>query len=400
MPPTFLSDYGFYNSGNESPPVFHLWSALVALAVVSGRRTHFLLGQEEGYEQLRICPDLYVCFVAPQGVRKSFAKDVARDLVAGEFPDFPMSYNVETREGIWKYLASEESIRVFTNEKGELVEYHPMFLGINELKNFLSVNPYGMVDFLIDIFGRTEFKNRTKHEGIDIIPNPNINILACATTEYTIGQLKDGLLGGLARRMLFVSVNEYVRNPRPAIPSGGREAWNRVRSHLHKVNATVGTFRWRSEEDQLFYDRWYVGLKSPPDPLMSGFYNSKHIQVLKVAMLMALAEYDIKLLLTRELLEQAISMVDLIEPGMIALFASSGRNELIGPMNRIIEAVEGHGGVLPERLLRGVMDRDLNPQEQYSMIRHLETTKRIKMVNMGGDVGMVAMAWRLLKKEK
>lgn len=400
---SFLTDYYHYNSGNECPPQFHLWSALSVLAVTSGRRVHFTLGGADGYEQLIIYPDMYICLVGPQGLRKSIAKDIARDLISQEFPDYPLSYSVETREGIWNYLGSDDAMRFFTNEKGEPIEYRPMFLGINELKNFLSVNPYAMVDFLIDIYGRPEFKNRTKNKGIDIITNPNINILACATTEYTIGQLKDGLLAGLARRMVFVNVDKYERNPHPTIPPGGREAWSRVRGHLQRVANTVGPFQWRNAEDREFYDKWYLGMVFPSDKLMAGFYNSKHIQVLKVTMLLALAQYEIELTLTKERLSDAIEIVNNIEPGMEKLFASSGRNELVGPMNRILELLESVGGMYPEKRLQADMDKDLEPQQQYALLRHLDSTDRIRIREITDAKGvkrrfvMTAAKYRELK---
>ena len=47
----------------------------------------------------------------------------------------PLAAAVQSREKIIEYLASEDSTRLYIDETGTKVEYHPYILFINELKN-------------------------------------------------------------------------------------------------------------------------------------------------------------------------------------------------------------------------------------------------------------------------
>lgn len=348
------------------------------IAAISGRRVYYHQGGEDAYGQLCYYPNLYVCLVGPQGSRKSFAKDVVRDHLAEAFADLPMSASVDTREAITKFMGSPEAMRAYTNEDGLLVEYRPMFIVVNELVNFLSVNPAGMVNFLVDIFDRKYFDVRTKGQGEDRILNPCVNILACATTEYVADQLRSRILtGGLSRRMIFVNeTKENIRIADARVPPGGREAWERVKAHLQRIRSFVGPYTWESPDTAKLYKTWYEGMTLPGDTLMDGFYRSKHMQVLKLTMLNDLASYAPTLKLTRENLELAISYIDAIEPGMANLFLCSGRNELAAPQQRLLQLLERHGGMMPEKQLRR-QDKDLTPMELDMVLRHLKDTGQL-----------------------
>ena len=159
----FIADYLVYNQGNEVPRNFHIWSALATLSAVVNRKVYI----RQGYFTHR--PMLYVCLIGEQGDRKSTAKDIARDILVDVFPNMPIAGSVTTREKITQYLGSDEAARTYMDEKGELIDYRPYNMYINELKNFLSVNPSGMIDFLTDIYSRDYFKVETKHVGTDVI---------------------------------------------------------------------------------------------------------------------------------------------------------------------------------------------------------------------------------------
>lgn len=382
-----IRDYLEYHSGNECPRVYHLWACLSMIATISGKRCYYIQGGADGYEQLIYDTSLYVGLIGPQGSRKSFAKDAVRDLIMELFPDLPISEDVETREGIVKALSEDECLRVFTNENAEVVEYRPMYLVIDELVNFLSVNPGGMISFLVNIFGRNKYGHRTKNKGTHRIVNPNVNILACGTTEFIIDQLRSRILsGGLARRMVFVcDSGDYTRQGDPKVPLGGKQLYDRIKDHLRKIPSIVGPYTWESDQAFREYVAWYNGMRVPNDPLMAGFYRSYHVQILKLTMLHDLASYEPKRLLTIPHFELARATVECLEPGMESLFLSAGRNELAAPQQRLLELITRCGGMVTERqLLR--QDKDLSPEELRSVLRHLTDSGRLVKTN---DKGLI-----------
>lgn len=377
---SYLRDYLFYNEGNECPREYHVWSALTLLSAVVGPRIYFDDVSEDGYSQLRYYLNIYVTLVGVQGGRKSFAKDVARDLALEVCKTLPLSASVDTRENICKQMSSPEFERCYKNGSDELISYRPYFFVINELKNFISVDPARLIDFWVDIYDRVGkvYDVRTKNKGSDFIENPYIVILACATTEYIVDQLRERIMsGGLSRRMIFVNhYHETKRIAQPRVPPGGHAAWQRVKQHLERIQEFKGQMFW-SPDAQAAYNHWYNNLKFPSDPLLAGFYRSKHVQVIKVAMALAASEHEPKHEMTVDQFNFALELVTATEDGMVKLFASAGRNILAGPTQGVLDLLEAHGGLLPEKQLRALINRDLDPMASYNVLRHLKETEQV-----------------------
>lgn len=62
---------------------------------------------------------------------------------------------------------------------------------------------------------------------------------------------------------------------------------------------------------------------------------------------------------------------------MPRLFMSIGRNELAIPQQKIFDLLENNDGWLPKKKLMAEMDKDLTPDEQWKIIRHLKDTDRL-----------------------
>lgn len=339
------------------------------------------------FEYFEIYPNLYTCLVGKQGNRKSTAKDIARDVVAEVFPDLLMSASVMSREAICQLLGKDDAMRTFMDHTGALCEHRPFAMFINELKNFISIDPQRMVDFLTDIYDRKIFDVGTKNQGSDFIQNPCLNLLACETPEWITARMKDKVIsGGFSRRMIYIyETSERVRIPFPTIPPGGHEAWKRVKDTLVRLQTYSGPFTW-TEEAREWYDSWYRGLRGPSVPILNAFYESKHIQMLKVAMSLGLADTGERIL-TREGLELATATIDTIEPGIQELGLSVGRNELVGPTRSLLQLIKFNGGFIHEKRLQALMGTDMNPMEYKATLQHLLDTDQIgRLFKVDGQV--------------
>lgn len=371
-PNSFLADYLFYNSGNECQENYHIWSAIVAAAVQLQRRVWL------PFEYYDIHPNLYVVLVGKQGNRKSTAKDIMRDLVVDVNPNLPVSKSVMSREKICQFLGTDDARRVYQDHLGETIEYRPIFLCVNELKNFLSINPQGMVEFLTDIYDRKLFDVGTKNAGNDFIPNPCVNLLACETPEWIAERMKEKIIsGGFSRRVIYIyEFSERKRIPFPTIPNGGLEAWERVKNTLRRMQTYSGPMSWHPSARE-WYAKWYIALKAPATPVLGAFYESKHIQMLKVAMILELADRG-KLELTIPSLETASALVDVIEPGIAEIGLTVGRNELVIATRNMFHVIRANGGIIPEKRLQSLMFSDMSPMEFQSTLQHMITTEQLK----------------------
>lgn len=380
----FIQDWIFYNSGNMAPPEHHLWAGLSVLAMTTGRKVYTVHGETKDDSYFEIYTDMYICLVGRQGIKKGTAKDNAQKLFTSTFPDYPIGPSVQSREDIVTRM-SEEGPGVikpaFKNEFGVLVEWAPMAFFLNELKNFMSINPQGMIEFLTDIYDRKFFDARTLKHGLQAIVNPCINILACETPAWLVQNMKKNVItGGFSRRLTMVYVTRRI--PKITFPYKTpemQEAYVRCQDHLKKVDALRGQFQWDSQETKNFFEKWHKSLFTPNDEILEGFYEAKDILTIKLAMLVSVSDYERydKLLLTQQNLEEAIAILESIEPNLPKLTAAAGQNPLAIPTQRILHLLEINSGWMPMKLLKKEINKDVDPRAEFSVFRHLIETDQI-----------------------
>jgi len=380
----FLSDYVEYNSGDECPRNYHLCTGLTLIASAVARRVWI----KRGYFTHFVAP--YILLVGEQGDGKSSAKDRGKDLLFDALPDVPIAPSVTTREAICKYLGSTESIRTFKDPDDVLIEYHPYTLFINEFKNFISVNPSGMINFLTDVSDRKHFINETKGKGTDIIPNPFVVLLACETPEWIINYLRqDTITGGFMRRLIIdYEIDSTGIKPEPNPPANSAVLYAKLKSHLQKLPLQVGEFQWTPEARKFWFD-WYVKNKTEAkdinDIAMRGYRKTKHELLVKVSACISLSEYTPKLVLEKHHLISGLALLDLLEINRPKLSIASGRNELAAPQQAILDLLERNDGMMPEREVLRNSGKDLKPSDQYSVLAFLRTTGQIYYCRLQND---------------
>jgi hypothetical protein len=370
----FLEDYLIYNKDNEVPETYHLWSALGLMSATIGHQVWITQGQFVHRA------NLYICLIGKQGNRKTSAKDIAYDIFREVAPDMPVTAETTSREAITQDMAREENTKQY-RYGGDIIEYKPLAIFCTELKNFLSVNPAGMIEFLTTIYDRKFYDAKYKNKGTDLLVNPYVVFFACETPEWIVSRLKEAIIsGGFSRRTIYVYEMRYGRRISfPKLDDVSKEALVRVKQHLRDMQEMVGEFQWTPAAVE-FYDKWYQGVKTPTDPLLEGFYSSKHVQLMKISMLLALCNQPFKLEIDKVHLEYGLHMLDNIEKNLPRLSEAVGRNEQAIPAAKIIEFVAAAGGSIPEKKLQMMMFRDMPPQEFMSVIQHLEKTEQIRKV--------------------
>lgn len=381
---SYLSDYLFFNTGNECPENYHIMSALTLASAVISRKVYIDWGQS------RVYLNLYSCLVGRQGLRKSTAKDIARDILELHFPDIPQGADVSSSQGLATWLATEECTFSFIDEKGIAQEYHPGIFLINELKHFLGVNPQGMLEFLTDIYDKPFFKSKYKNAGSDVFPRPYLVMIACETPSWILSKLKIEMIsGGFARRLIPVYEQKRRTNiPRPFITQEMQVAKTRCVDKLKSARPMVGPMVW-DKEAETFYDKYYLDLQKdiPTDPLMEGFHSSQHTQILKIAALLTVIESQ-DLILRRDMLEISIELVERLKPGMEELYKGAGRNDLAQPTNTLIAYIESRGGIISEKEFRISAGRDMKPYEIEGVIANLQKTEQIVVLQQTNSIGV------------
>lgn len=394
----FIRDFLEYHSGTECHKNFLRWAAVSTLGTAAGLRYRLQVGGH------RIYPLMYIIFVGAQGVRKSYAKSMAKDLIEEAFPDYPVGADVTTRDDIMRYMASDVTERAFVDSEGCSNIYHPLALFINEFKHFLSYNPAMMISFIVDIYDYCDktFKGSTIKRGEEHIMHPFLSILACENTDWLVSKLKDGIItGGFSRR--FIVVYEDGRPdkavPIPYLPDGHEEIRKRMISHLQKMHTRARNYIW-TPLGLKAYTTWYeFNFKNmPEDPVIAGFKSTKDQQLLKLCILLDLAESEPTFTINEDLINTGLVWFDQIEPNMPKLYASAGRNQLALPQQRLLELIESRGGIMSEKEVMRLTGKDLSPQEQFIIIKHLTDTDMMIKKAFPYPKGGTVKTWLITSK--
>lgn len=363
----FLADWTLYNQGTEAPDEYFLWSGLATMASIVGRKVWLPWGRYVFY------PNLYVVLLGPPGNGKTSAMSEAKKLIRF-LNDIPYAAECQTKEALVKEWATYE--RTF-KWKDETKLFTPYSIFVTELSHFLGPNSGHMIDFLTTAYDQDYYDTKTKNKGNDIINGPCINLLGCTTPDWVTTYLRGDIIsGGFTRRAIFI--NEYEADKRIAFPQRTNTqtlAWGRLVNFANRLKLACGEFEW-SESGKRFATNWYENLKLPSDPTIRGFYRTKHLQVFKVAQLVALSTSQ-DLVITEEVLQITLAMFERMERNLPRVFQGMGRNELNSVSTKLLDILKMANGIMPEKQVSAVMWKEVNGQELFNIITQLEKTEQV-----------------------
>lgn len=344
----WIKAYLLYTAETESPEDFHIWVGLSTIAGTIRRRVYVDMGY------FLLYPNLYIVLTAPQGrCRKTTALRLGRELLE-QVPDARFSADSQSREKLAMDMQA-----AYIDGQSALTAYS------SELGSFFTTSGGDMAMFLTDIFDcPTVWSHKTKTGGSTKIKAPFLNLAAATTPDWMAEAISLRTVGlGFTGRVIFV----YHDTPRPAkpIPSPSpetKELSKYLVNDLTHIATLQGEFTF-TPESKKFYEAWYLARFADGgdiDPRVSGYYERKHIHVLKAAMLLSLGQKD-DLVLTIEDLRMALAVLAEAETRMVKAFSAVGKN----PLSQDIELI----GATVLRHPEGVTDAELMETYRYTVDR-------------------------------
>ena len=363
---SFLKHYRDYVQGTEAHPTYHTFSALVALATIVGRRVWIPMGHFD------VVPNLYVVLVGPSGNRKTSAMTPAKNLI--RTLGLPFSGESVTKEKLVLDVFAQERVIAGMPPDPKFDKYRtysPMTCMVTELSEFLGGGGIGMINFLVTIYDQDYYDIRTKNKGDTAIKGPYLCVLACTTPDWiTIYLRQDVISGGFSRRAIFVhETGKANRIAFPEITPAMAQAWHDLVDYSKRLLSIYGPFTWEPEA-KAFFENWYMTQRIPSDPMLAGYYESKHIQLLKIAMLIALSE-STDLVMRVKYLTFGLELLALAEVNMGKVFAGMGRNELYAVSQRAIDLLERAGGALKKKKFLALMFKEADSSESMQVLEYL-----------------------------
>ena len=326
----WLSAYAEYTSESESPEDFHLWNGLSTIASAVRRNVSL----DQGFYTLY--PHLFVILVGPPGiVGKTTTINMGRKILRA-VEDINFGPDSVTREELIKQVG----------RLGDKTGSAAMTIHSKELSDLISPSKEAMIAFLTSIYdGDDIWKYATKGSGKDDLVEPVINLMAATTPSWISEGLPSDIIGhGFIARVIFV----YAEKPRylkPFPKKPDQKIVDKLKNDIIHISNLNGKFEWGRGSKRL-YATMYRTLAGtvPNDYRLVGFHNRKKIHILKIAMLLAIAESD-DLTLTERDLEAAWKLLLNVEKDMSRAFSAVGGHEHASNIERILARITLEGSM-------------------------------------------------------
>ena len=391
---SFISDFLEYNSGNECPEPYVLWTGYSLLSAAIGRRVYTDL------DYFKVWPNLYTLLVGDSGIKKTAASDLGKVILRAAIPDIPFCADNETYQGTIMYMDSEKSLRTFRDHEGNVVEYKPYCIFASEFMDLIQNNPDGYVKFLTNIYDRPDsYIYRLKNEERTLI-RPYVMLCACTTPIWLTDQIKAKTFGaGFGRRVIMVC-HDKEKRLRPFLTDAMRAARDRCVKRLTAIQSISGPMLLEPVASTFFW-QWYISDTKPDDSFLKDWWSSKKILLLKVAMLTSLSERDDRVI-TKNYIELALALLGEVEKNISMVTTRIGRSELIEPSITILNMLRANKGAMPTKELRKRTLRDFkSTTEQWQVLQHLKDTDQIiefDHIDAGVIRKMIALPSRVIKE--
>ncbi len=349
--PNWLEAFIKYASFGEAPKHMYFWTGVSTIAGVLRRRCWI---DEKNFKWY---PNFYIVIVAPPGiVSKSTTAGIGMDLLR-RVPGVKFGPEIVT----WQALATSFVNAAETFEYQEL--HHtmsPLTIESSEFGNLLNPQDKEMVDVLVTLWDGKGIRKETKSSGSDDIVNPWINLIACTTPSWIAGNFPEYMIGGgLCSRMVFVYADQkekYVAYPHKTAPGDYLAIQEKLIQDLeHITMKCIGEYKLTPEAEK-WGEAWYENhFKSKPahldDDRFGGYFARKQTHMHKLSMVLAAASTE-EMIISKEHLELAYTMVSDLEPDMALVFSKIGKSDESFYADRIVAYCKRNGATSYQDLYR------------------------------------------------
>jgi hypothetical protein len=375
-----LELYLRYAGTSEVPRQYHHWCALMAIAAAVSNRVWLQKGAK------RLAPNLYVALIGPSGIGKNEAIDAMLDVLA-PCPRVNIFKGKITAPSMLDLLA--------TPARGPVLNSHHTFV-TPELS--WSMGKGEWADALVKQFtelytGSTlGIRESTRTSGTRRLQPGEvcINWISGSTQAWLVQAIPpDAISGGFFGRMVVVPAeyNFDVRYPRPILPPDWEALRTALRTRLHVLSCLGGPFEMTPEAAESEV-AWYLGRPEPSDPDLAAAWKRQHDFMLKLAMLLTLADGP-DLTITAPTLAQAQRLSDHAVSKMPQVLSVSQMTEATRglPLARAFLARYA-GGTVPHRvLLKHLTNKGLDARAIQMAMQTLVEMGEVQSASIGRGRG-------------
>ena len=388
----------------ESPRAFWYWSGLCAISAVV--KDQVWLDRAGAY---KLYPNIYVMLHADSGLKKGPPVSLAKDLVK-RVNNTRIISGRSSIQGILKELGTAYSL-----PGGKVINKSVGFIVASEFSSSLVSDPAAMT-ILTDLYDRQynegEYRSLLKMETFQL-KDPTISMLV-ATNDAHFEDFVQGkdIRGGFIGRMFVIAETEVQRLNSLMVPLANPPKRDVLVQHLQDLSKLAGPFRplgsreeseefsykketafgtvYMTEAGKLYddwYDDFYTSIKEAADKDATGTVQRFGDSVLKVAMLLSLAE-SVSLVIKPKHFQEALAVTEpLIGNVRKATLGKRGKSDFAEKKGIILKEIIACPSyqISRARILKKYM-MDLKAVELDEIMQEFDQAGIIKTQNIGNQI--------------
>lgn len=348
----WLQTYMKYTQHSEAPESFHFWTGVGTIAGALRWKVKFI------QPYYTWTPNFYIVFVAKPGiVTKSTSINNGKRLLR-EIPGIHFGPDAITWQALISTLA--KSVEHLLHPDGHLEPMCCLTFTASEFGSLIDLQDRQMINILVDLWdGRDDaWQKVTKSQGIDIVENPWINIMAATTPSWLSDNLPRQMIGGgFTSRCLFIfgeTKRHLVAYPSELINVQQFQQHKDDLIHdLEQIALLQGEVKLTPEAIK-FGTIWY---KNHYQKMLScttdagGYMSRKQCHLHKLAIVLSAAKRD-DLVITELELAAADKILEAIETDMGHVFQLIQTTTEMEKTTNLVEIVQKIGSIPKAELYR------------------------------------------------
>jgi hypothetical protein len=389
LPTNFLDLYLHACGTSETPIQYHQWCSIATIAACVGDRVWY-----EKFKGEKLSPNLYLILLGPSGIGKGTAMKFSHKLIQ-DIPGIRIWNGQITAPKLIDKLGKAEKVAGVKGRK--VISNSKMVLMTPEMAT--SVGRGEMTDKFVKLMtalyeGHTMWSEGTRTSGEFEIKECNINWQAGSTSQWMVECLPKSSIdsGFLARSVVVKAAYDYsVRVPEPYVPDDFVEAYGKLKAWVFALAGMEGEFRL-CEEAKEIHTKWYMTRPPENDVALEAAWHRDDDLVLKLAMILALNEWDCELIVYPRHLVKAQRLVKEAHrhlPGLLSQASQTPQTEIVDMARAEIKKSRR---ILHRALLQKMGARGKNAAELREAINFLRGTGEVEIDK--GPRGGLIYRWR------
>lgn len=377
--------FEYAGAGTTEPPIiFHRWAGISILGTLLGRQIYLPFGHGQ------IFPNQYIMLMGPAGCRKSTAIGIASKLLKQTgYTRFAADRTSKERflVDMKQYEGNTEEIEDL--EALSLDDPSEVYVVAEEFTDFTGTNNIEFITMLTKLWDNMDEYKHPKINGISVeVWKPTVNVLSGNTAQnFAVAFPPEALGNGFLSRTILVQGELSGRKVTFPSPPDDLLVATLV-ARLKEMKKLIKGEVTIAPKARLLCDKIYRGFKDMEDHRFQQYGNRRFTHMLKLAMLLAAANFS--LAISEEHILQANTILHYTEVKMPKALGEFGKSKYSDVSNKVIEILSQTSKPLTIKDLWRRVYTDLAKQTELAeLLRNLREAHKIQILTVKGEQGFL-----------